>query len=116
MAGVEDEPGVGSESVSAAVVEEVAGPGGGAVALRISGDLDIASAADVRPAVEAVLDRNPTAVVFDLTDLRFMDSSGIALLLTAAARVGRVELHGASSAVRRLIVLTGLEDTLRLTS
>jgi anti-anti-sigma factor len=43
-----------------------------------------------------------------------MDSSGIALLLSVARRVPDVQLHSPSPIVRRLIELTGLEQTLRI--
>jgi anti-anti-sigma regulatory factor len=45
-----------------------------------------------------------------------MDSSGIAILLRAAARVDSIEVRNPSSTVRRIIECTGLTEVLHLGS
>ncbi len=47
--------------------------------VALSGDLDILTVRAVTPEVEAFLATAPTDVVFDLSTLEFIDSSGIAL-------------------------------------
>jgi anti-sigma B factor antagonist len=87
---------------------------GGDPLVAISGELDLSTTEQVRSAVEAALDGGQHRVVFDLSELTFMDSSGIALLVRVAQRVGEVELRNPTPIVRRLIELTGLAQTLRL--
>jgi anti-sigma B factor antagonist len=88
---------------------------GAELVVTIGGEVDISSVAPLRTALEGILDRQPTKLIFELRELRFMDSSGIALLITAAQRVGRVELHHPSAMVRRVIELAGLATTLPMT-
>ena len=87
----------------------------GTPVIRLAGELDMTSADDVRAAIDGVLRRAPARVVFETSGLQFMDSSGIALLLSVAQQVPEVELRAPSPIVRRLIELTGLEETLRIT-
>ena len=54
--------------------------------------------------------------MFELSGLTFMDSSGIGLLLTIAAQVDEVEVRNPSVTVRRVIELSGLASTLRMTT
>ena len=88
----------------------------GTPVIRLAGELDMTSADDVRAAIDGVLrHRTPERVVFETSGLQFMDSSGIALLLSVAQQVPEVEVRAPSPIVRRLIELTGLEETLRIT-
>ena len=77
--------------------------------LAISGELDLASVDSVRKGIEPYLSARPDRMVFDLSGLGFMDSSGIALLVQVANRVDRVELTGVSPIVRRVLEATGLD-------
>jgi anti-sigma B factor antagonist len=86
------------------------------VTLRIAGEIDIATVPALQPTISRLTERRPERVVIDLTDVVFMDSSGIALLLGLAAQVDSVELANPSSIVRRVIELAGLATTLRMTS
>jgi anti-sigma B factor antagonist len=85
----------------------------GTPVFRVSGELDMPTAARVRTAVDTALAGARGRVVFDMSGLDFMDSSGLALLLSVAQRVP-VEVRKPSPIVRRLIQLTGLENTLRM--
>ena len=86
----------------------------GILILWLSGELDLSSVVKVSGDAKAALGEDCQHVIFDLGELTFMDSSGIALLLEIAERVPNVELRRASSIVRRLIGLTGLDGTLHL--
>ncbi len=79
--------------------------------ISIEGELDVASVDAVRAGIEPFLAADPDLVVFDLGKLEFMDSSGIALLVQVANRVGRVEVHDATPIVRRVLEVTGLLET-----
>ena len=79
----------------------------GALVLRLSGDLDVTNAEQVRSAIDAVVSSETEHVIFDLEGLRFMDSSGIAMLVSVARKVREVQLRNPSAIVRRLIELMG---------
>jgi anti-sigma B factor antagonist len=85
------------------------------VTLRVAGEVDIASVPALQPTVQRLIEQRPDRVVIDLTDVVFMDSSGIALLLALAAQVDSVELANPSSIVRRVIELAGLSTALHMT-
>lgn len=87
----------------------------GTPVFHVSGELDISSSDSVRPLVEEVLKQRPEQVVFDLSGLQFMDSSGIAVLLTVARSVPTVELRNVPPIMRRVIEMTGLAATFVIT-
>lgn len=80
--------------------------------IRLSGELDMVSVERVRSVVEGVLTADDDRLAFDVAGLKFMDSSGIALLVSAARQVRQVELRHPTPIVRRLIELTGLTELL----
>jgi anti-anti-sigma factor len=91
-------------------------PGGdGERVIRLRGELDIESAPDL----ERVLLRSRPAgqrVVVDLTELKFMDSTGLRVLLRAraAAEEGRweINLRNVPPTIRRLFDMTGVHAAL----
>jgi anti-sigma B factor antagonist len=86
----------------------------GTPVLELRGELDMVSAVTLRETVETLVADNCDHVVFDLTGLQFMDSSGIAVLVFAANKITRIELRKASPIIRRIIEVTGLQSFLRL--
>jgi anti-anti-sigma factor len=88
--------------------------GAGDAVITLRGELDISSADAFRKAIEAVVADHPGRLVFDLSGLAFMDSSGIAVLVHAANNVGTIELRHASAIIRRVVEATGLSEILRL--
>jgi anti-anti-sigma factor len=89
--------------------------GAGTVVLTVAGELDLGSEASLRETAEKAVGGGAKTVVFELSGLTFMDSSGIGLLLTIAAQVAEVEVRNPSTIVRRVIELSGLATTLRMT-
>jgi anti-anti-sigma factor len=87
---------------------------GGDPMILLNGELDISSAETLRGAVEEIVAEGPKRLVFDLSGLSFMDSSGIAVMVYAANNVATVELLHPSRVVRRVVEATGLSDVLRL--
>lgn len=59
----------------------------GATHLRIEGQLDAVSVAEVRPELEKLVTARPSVVEVDLTQLRMVDSSGIGALVSIYKRV-----------------------------
>jgi anti-anti-sigma factor len=82
--------------------------------VSLAGELDSTNADALRDAVASVVAARPERLVFDLAGLRFMDSAGIAVLISAAADVDVVELRNPSEIVRRVIELTGLTTVFRV--
>jgi anti-sigma B factor antagonist len=87
----------------------------GTAVVRLSGELDMVSAASVRTAVDEALAAESERLVFDVSGLEFMDSSGIALLVSVTRRVPVVEVRNPTAIVRRIIELTGLTEILHMT-
>jgi len=78
--------------------------------VSLYGQLDLANADRVRDGLCAVAG---SKVVVDLSGLQFLDSSGIAALLSARSRIvergNGFALRGAKGIVRRVLEVTGLE-------
>lgn len=96
---------------AALVIENQVDPAGGAV-LVLSGELDISNGAALEEAVASAAAEHPDLLIFDLAGLRFMDSSGISVLLDAATKVKTVQVRDPSPIVRRIIQVTGLSGVL----
>jgi anti-sigma B factor antagonist len=80
--------------------------------IRLSGELDLVTVDSVRAAMDAVLTEATGRLIFEVSELEFMDSSGIALLVSASRKAEKVELRNPTLIVRRLIELTGLTELL----
>ncbi|HEX9066564.1 MAG TPA: STAS domain-containing protein [Streptosporangiaceae bacterium] len=84
--------------------------------VAIAGELDLSNADAVRSAIEDELHPGTPKLVFELSELQFMDSSGIALLASLAQRVPEVELRHPTDIVRRILEITGVDQWLPMTS
>ena len=80
--------------------------------LALSGELDMSNTDTLKAAIAASGAQGSGRLVFDVGDLRFIDSAGIAVLLEAAERIGSVSLRSPPPVVRRVIELTGLTEVL----
>jgi anti-sigma B factor antagonist len=88
---------------------------GGIPLICVAGELDLATAPKLSAAARAALDQDRGRVVFDLSELTFMDSSGLRVLLEVANEA-TVSVRDASPAVRRVIESTGVDSVLQLES
>lgn len=86
--------------------------GSGALVVRVTGEVDMSNAASVREVVDQVMGTDVKSLIFDLGGLEFIDSSGLAVLLTVAQKVPSVQLRNPSPIVRRVVEVTGLSETL----
>ena len=84
----------------------------GVAVLSVAGELDVSTAKTLEAAVEEACGAQPSELLFDLRELRFMDSAGIAVLLSASRKVPSVRLLDPSPAVRRVLEMTGLTTVL----
>jgi anti-anti-sigma factor len=85
----------------------------GTAVLRIAGEIDLASTAAVEAQVSELC-RGASKVVVDLSDVTFMDSSGLAMLLRTRESVGDVTIVAASRTVARVVQAAGLSEVLHL--
>ena len=100
-----------SEEGAEGTVECNVGPDG-RLLVEVSGEFDISNADDLRVALEQAA--GPPGVVLDAGALRFIDSSGIAVLLQCAARSGAIEVRNAPAVLRRIVEVSGLDGQLRI--
>jgi anti-sigma B factor antagonist len=81
---------------------------GAHVVVTLRGELDIASAADLRTVLSEVVARNPH-VIADLSDLTFIDCAGLGVLVRARTRAreagGNLVLAGSQGKVWRVLTL-----------
>jgi len=84
------------------------------VLVSLGGELDISNVAGLDRRLEEALSGRPASLVFDLSGLRFLDSSGIGLLLRASSRVGSVQLRRPSQIVEQVIRHMGLAEVLSI--
>jgi anti-sigma B factor antagonist len=93
-------------------IAEEDGPGGARV-VRVHGELDIATAGQLERAVLRPREPGDT-VVLDLAGLRFMDSTGLRVLMRARseAKAGRWDLYlrNVPANVQRLFSISGVHD------
>jgi anti-anti-sigma factor len=88
----------------------------GRVVLRAHGELDLSTAPTLEHALDS-LDGGPSDGLLDMTEVSFMDSSGLRLLIVAAERArdeGRTFSIIPSSAVSLVIEQVGLSAALPL--
>jgi anti-sigma B factor antagonist len=96
-------------------VESLEAPAG-VVLLALAGEFDLAAAPATRERFEAALAARPRAVVADMSDVTFMDSSALRELLRANAALGgagiRFVLANPPLQVERVLELTRAQDLL----
>lgn len=82
--------------------------------IALAGELDIDGVERVTVALRRAEASDATQIVLDLAGLRFIDSSGIRLVVEADGRSradgNRLRLIRGTAAVQRVFALSGLED------
>ena len=92
---------------------------GNTLIVKVTGDMDHHNAGTLRSAIDREIRQKPIKnLVFDLSELDFMDSSGIGLILGRYKRIkeleGNVFIAAAQPAVERIINLSGLHKIIPL--
>ncbi|HEY3772463.1 MAG TPA: STAS domain-containing protein [Solirubrobacteraceae bacterium] len=86
------------------------------VILSLDGELDLSTAPEFERELVRALGEDPGRVLVDLSQLAFMDSTGLELIVRAGhdAQLAGIELclRGGSRQVQRLFELTGILDRL----
>jgi anti-sigma B factor antagonist len=79
--------------------------------LTVVGELDVTTAPALRANLDQLVSGGQGLVGLDLAGVTFMDSSGVHVLVDAAlAHPGRLRLADRSTAVDRVLALTGVDD------
>ena len=83
----------------------------GAVILRVAGWLDATTSQELQREVTATLGAGHRRVVFDLTELDYLSSAGLRVVLGAAKELrtsrGALALYGANKVVARVFEVSG---------
>jgi anti-sigma B factor antagonist len=79
--------------------------------MRVSGDVDLATAPRLRSVVARAIGQGCTVLRLDLGDVSFIDCAGLRSLLASAAEAeasgAQLTLHSVPARVTRLLELTG---------
>lgn len=88
---------------------------GTSVSVSISGEIDIDNADVIEEQILATIDNHATTVLIDLINVDYMDSSGLRILFTLAARLSVLQIGldvvtAAGSSTRRVLELAGFSS------
>lgn len=86
----------------------------GVVVIRLHGDLDMATAGELRQALTRILGTAPGQLTIDLSGLEFVDSTGIGVLVGGLRRAEDqgcdFALRFPNGPVRKVLHLTGIDQ------
>ncbi|WP_338079675.1 STAS domain-containing protein [Antrihabitans stalactiti] len=84
--------------------------------LAVAGILDLLTAAAFQDAVDSALDTRPAALIIDMSDVEFLASAGMAVLVNASRRATDIPFAVVANgrATSRPIQLTGLDTVFEL--
>jgi anti-sigma B factor antagonist len=86
--------------------------GGETLVFKLRGSLDLATAPTVRAALSEATDKGGHDLIVDLTQLEFLDSTGLGVLIGAHRRAaehgGSLRLIASDGPISRLLNITGL--------
>lgn len=86
----------------------------GGVVVAPHGEIDIATAPQLREAIARALDADVSSLVIDLADVPFIDSTAVHVFSTTARRLwasgGTFRLRSVTPGARRVLELVGLLD------
>jgi anti-sigma B factor antagonist len=91
----------------------------GAAVLRIGGELDLLTVPELQARLDDAIAGTGGAVIADLTEVQFLSSSGLTLLLGLQSDLAAQDrplrlVIGGSNAVTRPLLITGLDRLLEL--
>ncbi len=96
---------------------------GGIRSFNLRGELDHATAPELRRPLEAALEGGTRSLLIDLSDCSFIDSTGLSVIVHAHSRLvdgdanggdGQLEICCPDAQVRRLLEITGIDRALGL--
>lgn len=88
------------------------------IGIKIIGEVDICTVDEFRAAIEALIDHGGDRIVLDLTEMDYIDSTGIGILIELRKKSIEKEqetvLYGAKKNVVRLLDLTGVSQIFKM--
>ena len=91
-------------------------PGSDRYVITVSGEVDLATSPELDTEIIAAIDSRATSVVIDLTDVSFMDSSGLGVIVRALKRCREAEndldLVITNERVLKVFGITGLDQVI----
>jgi anti-anti-sigma factor len=87
----------------------------GVFVIAVEGELDMNTAADLERELEGPISAAQSPLLIDLSRCEFIDSTGIALIVRSWQALdgdGRFALCGVGQQVKRVLDVTGLEETI----
>lgn len=87
---------------------------GGHVLVTVSGEIDLANAGLVQDQIFSAIDNDAVRVSVDLTEVIYLDSSGLRVLFTLAGRLKVLQMEldlivAPASPVRRVLEMSGFD-------
>jgi anti-sigma B factor antagonist len=86
--------------------------------VRVSGEVDLAIAPELRERLRRAIDADGNGVVLDLGDVTFMDSAGLSVLVDARRQLEsthrELRIVRPTPAVRRLLDLAGVDGLFQI--
>lgn len=85
--------------------------------IGLTGDIDVETARTLRSHIVDLIDDSSARIIVDLTGVDFMDSSGLGALVSGwqlTRDEGQFRIAGASSIVRRVLSITGMDEVFML--
>jgi len=90
----------------------------GTLVLSLRGDLDLATVTTIEPVLEETRWKEVSTLVLDMTEVTFVDSSGLRLILGARRRAdeagARFAMRNVPAQARRLLSITGVSELLNV--
>lgn len=81
--------------------------------LEVQGEVDLYTSSQLRDAILRLTEEGENRIVIDLTNVSFMDSSGLGILVAALKRArergGEVALVFGEGSVQKILGITGLD-------
>ncbi|MBO5060197.1 MAG: anti-sigma factor antagonist [Clostridia bacterium] len=91
-----------------------------ALLVRVTGELDHHMAAKIKEEVDSKMrSSNAVSIIFDFSDLTFMDSSGIGVIMGRYKKTrtlgGHVIAYGVNAQILRIMEMSGIDKIIKLT-
>lgn len=92
--------------------------GGARTVVRVAGEIDVYTVPALRDRLDAVIDRGEHDLVVDLSEVTFMDSTGLGVLVgrlkLIRAAGGSMRLVSAQDRVLKVFAITGLDKVFEI--
>lgn len=86
--------------------------------IELIGDVDIQSSSSLKEEINLMLNEVETDLIIDCTDLSYIDSTGLGVLIGVLKRVKNVQkeitIINAQSNIKKLLNITGLDKIFRI--